>query len=349
MVDKRSGSGQADIAQGNRRWAQVEGHGSSPAYERLALAIAEDRGAIELLEQVDRSQRQPNLLFAALRWHGVDVHEPDVALAWIDQHPAAVLEVLRTRRTQTNEAARCALLLPALAALAARSPGPLALVEIGASAGLCLLYDSWRYRYTTDAEVHQVGDPHSPVTLACAVSGPAPLPQAVPSITWRAGLDLHPVDPADPEERRWLQCLVWPEHVERAERLSAALDLAADARAEVRAGDMTSDLAALIDEARTCAQALAPEAGPATVVVTHTAALAYINAEARSEVRAVIAAAGAHRLGAEGPGVLPDVHAALPAGTDVAGRFVVSLDDTPLALAHPHGAALDWLQAPITQ
>lgn len=349
MVDKGSGSGQADIAQGYRRWAQLEGHGSSPAYERLALAIAEARGALELLEQVERSQRQPNLLFGALRWYGVDVCEPEVALAWIDQHPAAVLEVLRTRGTQTNEAARCALLLPTLAALAARSPGPLALVEIGASAGLCLLYDSWRYRYTTDVGVHEVGDPRSPVTLTCAVSGPAPLPQAVPSITWRAGLDLHPVDPTNPDERRWLQCLVWPEHVERAERLSAALDVTADARAEVRAGDMTSDLAALIDEARTSAQALAPQAGPATVVVTHTAALAYIDAEARNEVRSAIAAAGAHRLGAEGAGVLADVRDALPAGTDVAGRFVLSYDDTPLALAHPHGARLDWLQAPIAR
>jgi hypothetical protein len=47
------------------------------------------------------------------------------------------------RRTQTNEAARCAVLLPALALL----PQPLALIEVGASAGLCLLYDEWRYHY----------------------------------------------------------------------------------------------------------------------------------------------------------------------------------------------------------
>ncbi len=39
-----------------------------------------------------------------------------------------------SKRTQTNEPGRCAVLLPLLAAL----PQPLALLEVGASAGLCL-------------------------------------------------------------------------------------------------------------------------------------------------------------------------------------------------------------------
>ena len=40
--------------------------------------------------------------------------------------------MILARRTQTNEPARCAVLLPALAQL----PQPLALIEAGASAGL---------------------------------------------------------------------------------------------------------------------------------------------------------------------------------------------------------------------
>ncbi len=337
-----------ETAETYRRWALVESCGLSPTYERLALAVADHRGVLALLQQVDRPRRQPNLLLGALRWHGVDVRDPEASLTWTLEHQGLVLDVLRSRRTQTNEAARCALLLPALAMLADRSPGPLAIVEVGASAGLCLLYDAWRYRYEVDDEVgtgavHEVGPADSPVTLGCAVSGPAPLPDAVPLITWRVGLDLHPVDPSDPDARRWLQALVWPEHVERAGRLGRALDVAAAAGPDVRGGDMVTGLGPLLEEARTSAEALAPGGGPATVVVTHTSAMIYLEPADRDRVRAVIASAGAHRLGGEHAGVLPDVDARTPDPSAIAGRLVVSLDDAPLALAHPHGAALTWL------
>ncbi len=338
----------AQTAETYRHWALVESHGLSPIYERLALAVAERPGVLGLLQHVERPRRQPNLLLGALRWHGVDVGDPASALTWVEGHRDLVLDVLRTRRTQTNEAARCALLLPALARLARRSPGPLAIVEVGASAGLCLLYDAWRYRYEVDdvvgaGAVHEVGPADSPVTLGCAVTGPAPLPAAVPTITWRAGIDLHPVDPSDPDARRWLQALVWPEHVERAGRLVAALEVAAAAGPDVRAGDMVTDLAALLEEARTSAEVLAPDAGPATVVVTHTSSMIYLDPEGRDRVRRTITDAGAHRLGGEHEGVLPDVDARVPEASDVGGQLVVSLDDVPLALAHPHGAALHWL------
>ncbi len=348
MTDDGPAPGGVDeTAETYRRWALVESPGLSPTYERLALAVADHRRVLGLLQQVDRPRRQPNLLFGAMRWHGVDVCDPEAALTWALEHTGLVLDVLRTRRTQTNEAARCALLLPALAPLAARSPGPLALVEVGASAGLCLLYDEWGYRYEVEdasgaGAVHTVGR-DGPVTVTCTVTGPAPLPSVVPAITWRAGLDLHPVDPVDPDARRWLQALVWPEHVERAERLGAALEVAAAAGPDVRAGDMVTDLGPLLEEARASAEALAPGAGPATVVVTHTAALVYLEPADRDRVRAVIAGAGAHRLGGEHAGVLPDVDASVPDPSAIAGLLVVSLDDAPLALAHPPGAALTWL------
>ncbi len=333
----------SETAEAYRRWALVESHGTSPIYERLALAVADDPATLTLLQRVEPARRQPNLLFGALRWHDVDVTAPAAALAWTAAHPAQVLDVLRTRRTQTNEAARCALLLPGLALLADRFPGPLAIVEVGASAGLCLLYDAWRYRYDTGDAVHELGPVDSPVTLPCTVSGSAPLPDSVPAIAWRAGLDLHPVDPADADARRWLQCLVWPEHTERAERLGSALDVAARARPDVRTGDMRTDLAGLLDDARRSAEAAPGATGPATVVVTHTAALVYLAPAERAAVRASIATAGAHRLGGEHGGVLPDVDARLRDPASVQGQLVMALDDEPLALAHPHGAAMTWL------
>jgi hypothetical protein len=89
------------------------------------------------------------------------------------------------RRTQTNEPARCATLLPALAQL----PPPLALIEVGASAGLTLLTDRYSYDYAR----HRITgrDPLAP-TLRCQPGGPVPLPDRVPEIAWRAGLDLNP-------------------------------------------------------------------------------------------------------------------------------------------------------------
>ena len=86
------------------------------------------------------------------------------------------------RRTQTNEPARCATLLPALA----RLPGPLALIEVGASAGLTLLFDHYSYDY----DGHRLAgcDPGAP-TLRCAVHGPVPLPARLPDhrLAGRAG------------------------------------------------------------------------------------------------------------------------------------------------------------------
>ena len=314
-----------------RRFAEVEARGMSPAYERLALAVAGDARVLDLLEQVRPEQRQPNLLLGALRWHDVPTDDAAAALAWAVDHPAPVLEVLRTRFTQTNEAARCALLLPALTQVA--GGGPVALLELGASAGLCLLYDRYRYRYV-DAEggEHVVGD--GTPELSCRVSGGVPLPSAVPEIRWRAGIDRNPLDPADPIDARWLECLVWPEHHERAARLTAALATAAADPPRVVRGDLATDLAALLDEV------------PAglTTVVTHTAVLAYVAPDVGDAVRRTCRESGAWRLGAEGQRVLPDLIA--PAGADPAD-FLVSVGDPDghddvVAVAQPHGRWLRW-------
>jgi len=327
------------------RFAHLQAHGSSPTYERLALATRDDEQAISFLATLPPGKTQPNLLFGVMRWHGVPVEDPAAALAWLHQNHDTVRAELLARATQTNEAARCAVLLPALAQLAAHTDGPLALLEIGASAGLCLLYDAWRYRYTRpDGTAHVLGATSSPVELGCSVDGPVPLPTAVPDIAWRAGLDLDPLDPHDDDVRRWLRCLVWPEHTDRADRLGAGLAVAAQHPGLVRRGDMTRDLAPLLDEAR-CQLDAAAGAGRGAVVVTHSAALVYVDPDQRRGVVETIAERGAHRLGAEGTTVLPEVQQQLPAGVEADRRFVVSLDGAPLALADPHGSQLSWLSS----
>lgn len=285
----------------------------SPSYAALAQAIAADPRVLSLLDSLPQ-RPHPTLLLGAMRWY-----DAPLATDWIVANWALVADVLLTRRTQTNEPGRCALLLPALASL----PEPLALVEVGASAGLCLLYDRWRYDY--DGRVVGSGD----VTLHCAVNDLVPVPSRVPEIAWRAGLDLNPLDASDPRMRRWLECLVWPEHTDRLATLHAALDVAASDPPDVRRGDLLADLPRLLDEA--------PK--DATVVVLHTAVLFYADRATRAEFVTLLRERGVHRLGAEGDDVVPNL--------DTSGvgdrQFLVSLDDDVLARAQPHGRWLEWL------
>ncbi|MGI9007678.1 MAG: DUF2332 domain-containing protein, partial [Streptosporangiaceae bacterium] len=241
-----------------------EAAGRSPAYEALSLAVAQDAAILAFLQALPPPKRQPNLLFAAARFRlGAT---PDIAAlrALVERDGLALSSLMRRRRTQTNEPARCATLLPALAGL----PGPLALIEVGASAGLTLLAD----RYSYDYAGHQVAgtDPQAPV-LRCQPSGPVPLPGRVPDIAWRAGLDLSPLDVTSDDDMRWLACLVWPDEGDRAGTLAAAVATARRDPPPVHRGDLLTDLPALVAQA---------PAG-ATVVVYHSAVLAYVAPEDR--------------------------------------------------------------------
>ncbi len=187
--------------------------------------------------------------------------------------PDELTGVMIARRTQTNEAARCAVLLPALAAL----PQPLALLEVGASAGLTLLPDLYSYDYAG----HRVDglDTQGPL-LACRPCGPVPLPGAVPDVAWRAGIDLNPLDAGDEADIAWLACLVWPGEKGRTERLHAAAGVARRHPPRLHRGDLLDDL-----------PAVAAQAPPdATLVVYHTAVLAYVEQARRQAFAAAVAA-----------------------------------------------------------
>ncbi len=317
----------ADIRTRYDRFARVEAAGSSPSYQRLALAVAADEVAVDLIGRAEPAQRQPNLVFGVLRWHGVDVTDATAAVRWLVAHGEALLRELPTRRTQTNEVARCALLLPALAGL----PGPLALVEVGASAGLCLRPDRWSYDYGTGRV--EVAQPIG--ALTCAASGAVPVPAQMPDVRWRMGLDLAPLDPRDADAVRWLECLVWPEHAQRLERLRRAVAAAVEDPVEVRRGDLVTDLPAL----------LAAVPARHTVVVVHTAVLTYVPPEQRAAFRAVVRSAGAVRLGAEGPRVLPDVQ---PSSPPAGAALAITMDERALGWGRPARGVGDLGRRPLT-
>jgi Uncharacterized protein conserved in bacteria (DUF2332) len=179
----RSDSEQA-IADDYRRFSREEARGRSPLYEELTRRVAEDPALLAFLAAQPPAKRQPNLLLAAVRYLvGTQRDFPSFRAAVLD-HQDAVAEVLAQRRTQTNEPDRCAVLLPLLAQL----PQPLALLEVGASAGLCLLPDRYGYIYGT----HRVG--RSDLVFPCTPHGGVPLPDQLPTILWRRGIDLDPID-----------------------------------------------------------------------------------------------------------------------------------------------------------
>lgn len=132
----------------------------SPAYGDLAEAVAVDDQILAFLDALPVAKRQPNLLFAAARYLLGAPAEIHALRRLVHERADELAAVMHARRTQTNEPARCATLLPALVGL----PEPLALLEVGASAGLTLLPDHYSYDYA--GHFLTGADAEAP-TLAC--------------------------------------------------------------------------------------------------------------------------------------------------------------------------------------
>jgi hypothetical protein len=316
--------GVAGVVADYREFGRLEARGRSAAYEELAEAVAGDAGIVGFVAALPPDKRQPNLLFAAARYLlGVPA---DIRLMreLVSQSPAELAGVMLARRTQTNEPARCAVLLPALA----RLPQPLALIEPGASAGLTLLPD----RYSYDYDGHRVTgrDPDAP-TLRCRLRGPVPRPAEVPEIAWRAGIDLNPLDVTSDEDMRWLSCLVWPGEGDRAARLQAAIATARRDPPAVHRGDLLTGVPGLAAQA---------PAG-ATLVVFHTSVLCYVAPDRREEFAGTVAGLGAVWLTSEAPGVVPGT--AGMSGPDDDAQHVVTQDGRAIGYADSHGSWLRWL------
>ncbi|MEV1330507.1 DUF2332 domain-containing protein [Micromonospora costi] len=300
-------------------FAARELRGVSPAYERLALAVAGDDELLALIGALPPAKRQPNLLFGVVRLLGGPVEDPAAFHDFAVANWPAIEAQMRVRATQTNEAGRCAVLLPALA----RLPQPLALLEVGASAGLCLYPDRYAYRYGE----HRLGDGR-PV-LDCAAEGLTP-PTRLPEVVWRAGLDLNPLDVTDGADVAWLDALIWPEHTHRRERLRAAAAVAAAEPPLLLRGDLVDDLPALAAQA---------PAG-ATLVVFHTAVLYQVPPPRRDAFVELVRGLPGHWIANEDPDVLH--HDGLPEPPDGAMYNVLALDGTPLAWTRGHGQAMVW-------
>ncbi|MEE2056063.1 DUF2332 domain-containing protein [Rhodococcus artemisiae] len=313
-----------------QRFAELEAHGISPTYELLCSGIADDSEIVEHIERLPESKRQPNLVLGASRHLGAPTDSYSSFRRWTLDNWAAVERTALAHSTQTNEAGRAAVLLPILGLL----DGPLWLIEVGASAGLCLYPDRYSYLYDGHHAVHPDDGP-SPVVLSCTTTGEPPIPRRLPTIAFRAGLDLNPLDVTNEDDMSWLDSLIWPEHHTRRENLRAAAAIAGADRPHLVRGDLNTAVADLVDQAPT----------GTTVVVFHSAVLNYVDPEERAAFEQTVRALPCHWISNESPRVLPGITRLLgvPLG-EIGGRFVLGLDGRPVALTGAHGQSLDWVR-----
>ena len=307
--------------------------GESPCFVEWGRGVAADPEVLAWIDDLPGLKKQPNIVFAAARWHGIPAPGPYAGLrAALLGDDGTIRATIMARSTQTNEVGRLATLLPAFAR--AVPSGPVALIEAGASAGLNLFADRWGYAWSTPSGLVELG---AAPYLPCAVTGPAPLPSRLPEIAWRGGIDVNPLDVADPEAMRWLENLVWPEDDDRRARLRHAVSVAAADPPRLVRGDLIEELPALVTEA----------SAHGTVVVFHSAVAAYLPPEARVRfqelMRGLVADGACHWVSNEAPNVLPDVTATGPEDAHQAPHFVLGLDGRMVARTHGHGHYLQWL------
>lgn len=320
------------VQQRYARFAEHEAPGRSALYVEWASGVAADAGIQGVLARIPENRRQPPLVFAVTRMLGAELGDYDGWRAFVTEHADEVVAECTARRLQTNEPLRLAPLLPVLSEI----DGPIALLEIGASAGLCLYPDRYSYRFTdAHGTVRLALDPAdgtSEVVLRSRVDGALP-PMRLPDVVWRAGIDLTPLDARNARDRRWLQGLVWPGEQGREQRVIAALDIAAAEPPHLVAGDALEHLEELA--------ARAPH--DATLVITTPGVLVHIPREPRLALVDRIRRLPARWITIDPPALLDVWEPAIDA--EAWPDFVVALDGQPRASADPLGRTWEWRAA----
>lgn len=336
-----------------------------PLYAAITRHAAGDDAVAALLQSAGPGQARPVLLLAALhelvledpsvpaaRWypHAADPLDPTAGDPWPDvrrtllEYADRLRGVIATRSTQTNEVNRtvylAALLHLACADLRSTS---VALLEIGASAGLLLGIERYRTTVTSPGDRSSYGPVVSPVRCEGADHSRPPLRALhIPPIESARGLDLNPVDLRDSAAVRWLAACLWPEVPGRYERFAAAVELLREDPPAVDRGDMEGDLPGAIEQSDT------------HLVLFSSWAVTYVDPASRARIGEHLAAA-AHDgrpvswVAAEPPGAvpgipLPDRLRGATGGTVLSARRWREgreLPPTFLGTAHPHGRWID--------
>ena len=322
-------------------------------YAELSYGITLDEELLSLAAHTQLGQPPPNNLFAAVQYllfcgadHPLRAHYPALSgqprprepafpafRSFCREHRPAIEELVRTRRTQTNVVRRSAVLIPAFARIFASGARPLALVEVGTSAGLNLCWDSFHVDYRLDGVSKMTfGREDSPLCLSADLRAPMPSLPAEIAVSSRVGIDTHPIDIGDPDAILWLRSLIWPEHIERHGWFESAVSIAHRIRPRVEKGDAVTRVEELVAEA----------SADAIPVVFATHVLYQFSREAVSALVHALARAGQKRalwmVAMEGTGA--------DCSELIATRFEAGRREAhKLADVSPHGRWLHWLDS----
>ncbi|TMI18188.1 DUF2332 domain-containing protein [Candidatus Bathyarchaeota archaeon] len=338
-------------AENFRYYASTVYPGRSPLYVSLAMRVAEDPELLTIAAKAWEKNALPNLFFSAVHFlllkgehHQLTAFYPslnnnskhyDLAYpyfrSFVLEHENEIEGIITARFVQTNEVGRCAILVPAFELVARQAKNrPLALIEIGSSAGLTLLWDRYHYQYNKNL---QCGDPDSPVQVECLLRGEKrpPVPNRFPEIASRLGVDLNPLDINDPENVQWLRALIWPEHRKRANQLELAIQLAKRTPPQIVRGDALELLPSLIKRVRDDIQ----------LCTFHSFTLSLASGKPRERLELMLAKASEKRH-------LFHVSFEWPKNSETPLLSLASLNngentEKVLARSNAHGEWLEWL------
>ena len=336
------------LAEVYRRFGENEAAGTSPLYERVAVALSESEEALRAVEAAPARSRHPAVILAALQDLALAGRAPALAAAYAASDcdaaaGAAIDTLLRTtdavvaaavrRPPRPNETGRCAVLYPAVAEAARRvGASAIGLIDVGCSAGLNLSVDRVGITYSNG---QSLGAPSSPVQMSCSIVRNRPVPtRAVPEVVARVGVDLDPIDVTDKDDARWLRACVPPDQPDRIARLDAEMALAATAPPLLLRGDVVEVLP----------DAFARVPADALPVVTTTWALSRLPLEGRLRFLHRLDDAAAGRpvawVSAEGVGVAP----AIPTLGDrrASGHSIIGLAVFDGSALHAEAVGRSW-------
>ncbi len=342
-----------ELADEFQRFSSVESQKMSPFYAYMAAAISNDKDLLEIISGVGDGQPAPNIIFGAVRLLLDNGGSPSLLARYpqsfddnwsteafgefrefVLDNRAEIESIISSRKVQTNVVRRSAVLLPGLIE-SSRSFGgePFVNVEIGASAGLTLLWNQFRYRYRSGAGNIELGSPTFPWAVETETEGNIAevLNHGFPAVEANIGIEIDRVDLNDQDSVGWLRALIWPEHGDNRGLFDEAAKIAESTPPDVRFGDALELLPVLIGEL--------PEGRPVNAYHSHT--LNQFSAESKQKLDDLLSVESisrpVNRLGFEG-------------GTS--GNSVLSLTTfrggekssaTDLAQCEAHGRWIKWL------
>jgi hypothetical protein len=320
----------------------------SDMYQFISKKIASDSDLLALASKADQSQPVPNLFLAAVNF--LLYKNPSESLikfypnhsgrpfsqdgffetfkSFSLKHENQITKILKTRLVQTNEVRRSSLLLPAVNEVAKIVQSEIALIDVGTSSGLNLLLDQYAYEYSDGTKI---GNSDSPLKISCVIKSGILDMKSIPKLGKRIGIDLNPIDLNDPDEELWTLSLVWPDQVERVERLKLAIQILNRQPIMLYKGDGTVIVPRLTKEI--------PKS--MAICVMHSFTLNQFSAESRGDFEKMLCDLSIDRdvwrislewLGTESPEMSLDYYST----GKLAKRRV-------LAICHQHGEWMKWV------